>query len=62
MAPDNHTQMITQLEEQHQEIGQMLAHIKALKDEMDKEEDLCNQLNTSLDSCNQQLADTFSEL
>jgi dsDNA-specific endonuclease/ATPase MutS2 len=60
MAPDNHTQMILQLEQQQQEIGQMFAHIKALKEETDKEEDLCNQLNTSLYSCNQKLAATFS--
>ena len=40
----------------------MLAHIKVLKEEMDKKEDLCNQLNISLDSCNQKLAATFSEL
>jgi kinesin family protein 11 len=62
MAPDNHTQMIMQLEQQQQEIGQMLAHIKALKEDMDEEEDLCNQLNISLYSCNQKLAATFSEL
>jgi kinesin family protein 11 len=62
MAPENYTQMIMQLEQQQQEISQMLAHIKFLKGEMDKKEDLCNQLNISLDSCNQKLAATFSEL
>jgi len=36
MAPENYTQMIMQLEQQQQEIGQMLAHMKALKAEMDK--------------------------
>ena len=62
MAPENYTQMIMQLEQQQQEISQMLAHIKVLKEEMDKKEDLCNQLNISLDSCNQKLAATFSKL
>lgn len=38
VAPENYTQMITQLEQQQQEIGQMLANIKALKEEMDKKE------------------------
>jgi PHD/YefM family antitoxin component YafN of YafNO toxin-antitoxin module len=38
MAPENYSQMIMQLEQQQQEIGQMLAHIKALKEEMDKKE------------------------
>jgi len=54
--------MITQLEQQQQEIGQMLAHIQALKEKMDKKENLCNQLNISLYSCNQKLAATFSDL
>ena len=38
MAPENYTQMIMQLEQQEQEISQMLAHIKVLKEEMDKKE------------------------
>ncbi|KDR08648.1 hypothetical protein L798_01550 [Zootermopsis nevadensis] len=56
MASDNYTQMIMQLEHQEQEISQMLGHMKALK------EDLCAELNISLDSCNQKLATTSSEL
>jgi kinesin family protein 11 len=38
LASDNYTQMILQLEQQEQEISQMLSHIKALKEEMDKKE------------------------
>jgi len=38
MAPENYTQMIMHLEQQQQEISQMLAHMKALKEEMDKKE------------------------
>jgi kinesin family protein 11 len=57
-APENYTQMIMQLEQQQQEISQTLAHIKVLKEEMDKKEGLCKQFNKSLDSCNQKLADT----
>jgi kinesin family protein 11 len=38
LAYDNYTQMIMQLEQQEQEMSQMLAHIKALKGEMDKKE------------------------
>jgi kinesin family protein 11 len=38
LASDNYTQMVLQLEQQEQEIIQMLAHIKALKEEMDKKE------------------------
>ena len=38
MAPENYTQMIMQIEQQQQEIGQMLTHMKALKAEMDKKE------------------------
>jgi kinesin family protein 11 len=38
LASDNYTQMIMQLEQQEQEMSQMLAHIKALKEEMDKKE------------------------
>ena len=38
MAPENYTQMIKQLEEQQREISEMLAHMKALKAEMDKKE------------------------
>jgi Tfp pilus assembly protein PilN len=38
VAPENYTHMIMQLEQQQQEIAQMLAHIKALKEEMDKKE------------------------
>jgi kinesin family protein 11 len=38
IAPENYTQMIMQLEQQQQEIGQMLGHTKALKEEMDKKE------------------------
>jgi PHD/YefM family antitoxin component YafN of YafNO toxin-antitoxin module len=38
LASDNYTQMIMQLEHQEQEISQNLAHIKALKEELDKKE------------------------
>lgn len=38
MASDNYTQMIMQLEHQEQEISQMLGHMKALKEELDKKE------------------------
>jgi len=38
MAPENFTRMTMQLEQQQQEISQMLAHVKALKEEMDKKE------------------------
>jgi hypothetical protein len=38
LAYDNYTQMISQLEHQEQEMSQMLAHMKALKEEMDKKE------------------------
>jgi kinesin family protein 11 len=38
IAPENYTQMVMQLEQQQQEISQTLAHIKALKEEMDKKE------------------------
>jgi hypothetical protein len=38
LASDNYTQMIMQLEHQEQEISQMLANMKALKEEMDKKE------------------------
>ncbi|XP_023709668.1 kinesin-like protein Klp61F isoform X3 [Cryptotermes secundus] len=62
LASENYTQMIMQLEQQEQEMSQMLAHIKALKEEMDKKEDLCNQLNISLDNCNQKLMATSTEL
>ncbi|XP_021939166.1 kinesin-like protein Klp61F isoform X2 [Zootermopsis nevadensis] len=62
MASDNYTQMIMQLEHQEQEISQMLGHMKALKEELDKKESLCAELNISLDSCNQKLATTSSEL
>jgi len=38
LAEENYTHLILQLEQQQQEIGQMLTHIKALKEEMDKKE------------------------
>jgi hypothetical protein len=38
LAPENFTQMTMQLEQQQQEISQMLAQVKALKEERDKKE------------------------
>jgi len=39
LASENYTQMITELEQQRQEINQMLEHIKAPKEDMDKKEE-----------------------
>jgi kinesin family protein 11 len=38
LAHENYTQMIMKLDQQEQETSQLLAHIKALKEEMDKKE------------------------
>ncbi|XP_069671575.1 kinesin-like protein Klp61F isoform X2 [Periplaneta americana] len=62
IAQENYTQMIMRLEQQEQEISQLLSHMKALKEEMDKKEDLCLQLNISLDECNHKLTCTTDEL
>ncbi|PSN39061.1 hypothetical protein C0J52_10095 [Blattella germanica] len=62
LANENYTKMTLQIEQQEQEISQYLGQIKALREEMEKKEEICNQLNMSLEICNDKLASTFAEL
>ncbi|KAJ9592833.1 hypothetical protein L9F63_015524, partial [Diploptera punctata] len=62
LANENYTKMITQLEQQEHEISEFLSQIKCLKEEMDKKEVICNQLNMYLEECNKELETTSTKL